>query len=403
MAGVTERVAVVLLNLGGPDSQAAVKPFLYNFFTDANIIGLPFPLRHLLARLISIRRSKKEAGSAYSLLGWRSPLLENTRAQAAALEQALNPIFPPPASLREGRSMGEGPLGNRAEESHPSPSNSPSGEEAGKGEPHYKCFVCMRYWHPMADDIVQEVKAWGADRVILLPLYPQYSTTTSRSSFQSWDEAARRVKFECPVSAVCCYPQEKGYIETSADHIRTALAAAAIEIESRGLKPLRLLFSAHGLPEKIIKSGDPYQWQCEQSAHSIVERLALPDLDWQICYQSRVGPMKWIGPSTIEALEQAARDQVPVLIYPHAFVSEHVETLVEIEIEYRHLAEKLGVPYFGRVGTVSTNTAFIDGLKAIVLAQMQSGIHSVTGQRICPMTCGRCAYVDKVLQAALPS
>ncbi len=345
------KTAVVLFNLGGPDAKESVEPFLYNFFTDPNIIRLPGFLRRFVARRIASKRTRKEAGDSYQLLNWTSPLLKNSEAQGRALEQALS---------------------------------------AG-GEHAFKSFICMRYWHPMAGDVAKAVKAWGAERVVLLPLYPQYSTTTTRSSFQSWKKACAAVGLSVPASAICCYPFQDGFIGMSAQRI----APVYEDIRKRSGKAPRLLFSAHGLPENIVRAGDPYQWQCEESAKRIAQALNIPDLDWQICYQSRVGRLKWIGPSTTEALEKAAADQVPVVIYPHAFVSEHVETLVEIEIEYRHLAKELGVPDFARVETAGIGDAFIQGLKTMVLSHLDSGrVLPDGGARLCPASMRQCCLQD---------
>lgn len=347
---MSEKVAVVLFNLGGPDSREAIKPFLYNFFTDPNIIRVPNPLRNIIARLIAAKRSKKEAGTAYDRLGGRSPLLPNTQAQSDALESTLNAV----------------------------------------GDADYRCFVCMRYWHPMADQVAQAVKLFNPDRVVLLPLYPQYSTTTTRSSYQSWMKACAKIGFEKPTRLVCCYPSEGGFVGASAALIKEAYD----RVPNLFGRP-RVLFSAHGVPESVINSGDPYQWQCEQSAQIIADALGIPDLDWEICYQSRVGPMQWIGPSTEEALKKAAKDKVAVLVYPHAFVSEHVETLVEIEEEYRHLAEELGVPYFARVPTVSVQQLFIDGLANTVRAYgVRPGVAAAGDVKLCPLKFGECCMVQ---------
>lgn len=327
-----KKTAVVLFNLGGPDSKQAIRPFLLNFFTDPNIIRLPYPFRWLLANLIASRRSKKEAGNSYAELGDKSPLLEHSTQQAEALETLLN----------KG------------------------------GEQEYKVFVCMRYWHPMADEVVQQVKSWNADQIILLPLYPQYSTTTTRSSFQTWLKACDEHGLKKPFKLVCCYPSENGFIEASAQRVRDVYEKAALET---GESP-RILFSAHGLPESIVKSGDPYQHQCEMSAKEIVEAAGLSSADWQICYQSRVGAQKWLGPSTEEALETAAADQVPVVIYPHAFTQEHVETLVEIDIEYREVAEHLGISGFYKVETVGTHPDFIQGLADMVQGSSRNPVVS---------------------------
>ena len=342
------KIAVVLFNLGGPDSRESIKPFLFNFFMDKNIIRLPLPLRWMIAKLISIRRSKKEAGESYGELGGKSPLLQNSQEQVQSLELLLN---------AEKTDM-------------------------------FKCFVCMRYWHPMSDEIASNVAAWNPDRIVLLPLYPQYSTTTTRSSWQSWQKSAKKAGLAAPEKLVCCYPSENGFITASAAHLREAFDKAEVET---GIRP-RVLFSAHGLPESVIAAGDPYQWQCERSAEDIARAAGIEKEDWRICYQSRVGPKKWIGPSTEEELHAAAKDGVPVVILPQAFTQEHVETLVEIEIEYRALAERMGVPGFYRVQTVGAHPDFIRGLADTVhTASASPAIASYVGAPYCTQDFKQCA------------
>lgn len=354
------KIAVILLNLGGPDKKSSIKPFLFNFFMDKNIIGAPLPIRFLLANYIAWKRSGKEAGESYDLLGGKSPLLKNTKDQANALQKMLDKKNP--------LSM------------------------------DFKVFVSMRYWHPMSDEVVQKVKKWKADEIILLPLYPQFSTTTTGSSFQDWDRAMKKHGLDTPTHKICCYPLHDSFIRASAMRI----AQEFLKVPVQEQKNTRLLFSAHGLPEKIIAGGDPYQWQCEESAKAIAGLLetdyGLKGLDWQICYQSRVGPLKWIGPSTEQALEKAAQDKKNVLIYPHAFVSEHVETLVEIEIEYREFAQHLGVKGFDRVETVGTHETFIKGLCDAVMAKVKTSNKDMapacSGQK-CPDEWTRCPCRDK--------
>lgn len=336
-----KKVAVVLFNLGGPDKKESIKPFLYNFFMDKNIIRAPIFVRFFLAKLIAYRRTKREAGESYGELGDKSPLLENSQVQSDALEKLLN--------LKE---CGD-----------------------------FKTFICMRYWHPMSDEVVQSVKNYDPDEIILLPLYPQFSTTTTRSSIQQWDIFTKKHALNKSTTTICCYPWDEGFIEASAENIKKVYKKAQAETDK---KP-RLLLSAHGLPEKIVKDGDPYQWQCEQSAEKIAQATGIENLDWQICYQSRVGPMKWIGPSTEEALEQAAKDGMPVVILPHAFTQEHVETLVEIEIEYREVAEEMGLKDFYRVDTVGDSAAFIEGLADLVLQNLgKNKTVSNLGDSLCP-------------------
>jgi ferrochelatase len=337
-------VAVILFNLGGPDGPDAVEPFLFNLFSDKAIIGLPGLLRRPLARLISRRRAPV-AREIYAKMGGGSPILANTEAQAQALEARL-----------------------RA-----------AGLDA-------KVFIAMRYWRPFADETARAVAAAKPTKIVLLPLYPQYSTTTTASSLKNWHAAARAAGLDCETRAVCCYPAEWGFVEALAGAIRENLAAWSG-------KPPRILFSAHGLPKKVIRRGDPYQWQVERTAAAVAGALGQAAADCVVCYQSRVGPLEWIGPSTEEEVRRAGRDAVPVMVVPIAFVSEHSETLVELDIEYRHLAEKVGVPAYVRVPTVSAREAFIAGLADLVQGALQrpGAIAPDGGQRICPAEFGRCA------------
>jgi protoporphyrin/coproporphyrin ferrochelatase len=337
------RRAVVLFNLGGPDSLDSVRPFLFNLFNDKAIFHLPQPFRSWLAAFVAKRRTPI-AIEIYRHLGGGSPLLPNTEDQARALHAALG------------------------------------------GGSNLRIFIAMRYWHPFTVQTASEVQAWAPDEIILLPLYPQYSTTTTASSLAAWHEAARFLRLKVPTRAVCCYPTEPGFISAAAALIAPALADAIVHG-----KP-RLLLSAHGLPESVVKAGDPYRFQVGQTAAAIVEKLGLPDLDWTVCYQSRVGPMKWIGPSTDESIRKAAADKVPVVVAPIAFVSEHSETLVEIEIEYRKLASDVGVPYFVRVPTVAAAPSFIAGLAGLLekTGLAKSACLPGDGHRICPPSCTGC-------------
>ncbi|MCX7354024.1 MAG: ferrochelatase [Alphaproteobacteria bacterium] len=329
------RTAVVLLNLGAPDKPSAVRPFLKNMFSDPAILSVPGPMRWFLARLISGLRARK-AIPIYEQLGGGSPLLPNTEAQAASLERVLG-------------------MDSRV-------------------------FVSMRYWHPMSAACVAAVKRYAPDRIVLLPLYPQFSGTTTGSSFADWRRAAARAGLSAPIHAICCYPRQDGWIGAVADLIRAALA----QVGPAG-KP-RILFSAHGLPKKVIAGGDPYQWQVERTVDAVVAALG-DGLDWSICYQSRVGPLEWIGPSTEDEIDRAGRDGVPILVVPIAFVSEHSETLVELDIEYRHRAERAGVPGYIRVPAVATHARFIAGLADLVGAAVTANLPLISAEnaRICPV------------------
>lgn len=309
------KTAVILFNLGGPDSPKAIKPFLFNLFSDPVILGLPQPFRWMLAKYISGKRAPV-AQEIYAHLGGRSPILPETEAQGRALESVLGPDF--------------------------------------------KTFIAMRYWHPFTLEAAQAARDWGAERVILLPLYPQYSVATTGSSLKEWKRTSTAMGWSVPTDIINQYPIQNGLIQAIADLIRTGYTQA----EKVG-KP-RILFSAHGLPKKLIDQGDPYQIQVEQTTAAIVSALAIPQLDSVICYQSRVGRMEWIGPATDEELKRAGTDKVPVVVVPVAFVSEHSETLVELDIEYRHLAHSFGIPLYVRIPAVGCHSTFIQGLADLI-------------------------------------
>ena len=331
------RLAVVLFNLGGPDSLDAVEPFLHNLFRDPAIIRAPAPLRRLIARLIARRRGP-EARDIYRTIGGRSPLLAETEAQATALARAL--------------------------EDH--------GEAA--------VTVAMRYWHPMSEAAAGKVAAFRPDRVVLLPLYPQFSTTTTASSLAAWGKAAEGAGIAAPTQAVCCYPRADGLIQAHA-----ALIEPLLDEASEAGAP-RLLFSAHGLPRKVVARGDPYQWQVEETARQVVARLDRDGLDWRVCYQSKVGPMAWLEPSIADEIERAGRDRVPVVVVPIAFVSEHSETLVELDVTYRDHARAAGVPAYHRVPALGTHPSFIAALAELVRGALErdGGLASGEGGRLCP-------------------
>jgi len=349
------RSAVVIFNLGGPDSPDAIEPFLFNLFNDPAIIGLPGFLRKPLAKLISRRRAPV-ARKIYGHLGGQSPLLEETETQADALAREI-------------------------------------AQELGP-EDESRVFIAMRYWHPFIETTVARVQAFDPDIIALLPLYPQYSTTTTASSLKEWHRAAAEIDLETPTRAVCCYPVEEGYITGLVGMIAPAIEEARRQAGTR-MEP-RVLFSAHGLPKKIINTGDPYQWQIEQTAAATARVLALSGPDWTVCYQSRVGPLEWIGPSLDDELTRAAGDGVPVVVVPVAFVSEHSETLVELDIEYREMAENLGIPAYVRVPTIGVDKSFISALARIVLQALKGGeeTRSATGGRQCPAATGKCPLTN---------
>ena len=340
------KIAVVLFNLGGPDRMESVKPFLLNLFKDPAILRVPFFVRPLLARLIATLRVKA-ASENYAILGGKSPLLELTEEQGQALEARV---------------------------------------------PGIKTFVAMRYWHPFSLEAARAVKAYDPDEIVLLPLYPHYSTTTTGSSLTEWREMAAQVGLAKPTTTLCCYHSDSGFLAATTAIVRRSYEKARAELSAE--IPLRVLFSAHGLPEIIIKKGDPYQFQMERTVAGVVRLLAMDGLDSKLCYQSRATPQKWIGPSAEEEIERAVHDGVAVLIVPIAFVSEHSETLVELDVEYRELAEKEGIKGYFRAPTQNSDPAFIDALAELTEAALGRGpgLCSFVGGRTCPKQFGDCPH-----------
>tara|TARA_B110000259_G_C13994459_1_gene393853 strand:+ start:79 stop:1122 length:1044 start_codon:yes stop_codon:yes gene_type:complete len=332
--------AIILFNLGGPDSLDAVEPFLFNLFNDPAIISLPTFLRYPLAKFISKRRAPV-AKAIYAEMGGKSPILEETQAQAEAIEKSLK---------------------NEKDE--------------------YKCFIVMRCWNPRATETIKNVKEFNPNQIILLPLYPQYSDATSGSSIKEWLDVCKKEKLIKETKVVCCYPTEKDFILSYAELIKE-------KIDLDKITEITLIFSAHGLPENKIKKGDPYQWQVEQSVKQLVDKLSIKNLNFILSYQSRVGPLKWIGPSTENIIRNEAKKQKIIVVVPVAFVSEHSETLVELDIEYKKLAEENGSKEYIRVPTVAINQDFINSLKSSILqagngARFTSSIKCPTEFKKCP-------------------
>lgn len=308
--------AVVLFNLGGPDQLTSVKPFLFNLFYDPAIISLPNPLRFLIAKLISSRR-EKEALEIYKELGGGSPLLPNTTAQAKAL--------------------------------------------AAKLGAQDRVFIAMRYWAPRACETVRSVKDFDPDEVVLLPLYPQFSGTTTGSSYHEWIKEADKINFKKPTRFICCYPTHEGVTRGYATLLQPY-------IDRRKGRPFRVLFSAHGLPESKVKAGDPYPEEVYETTKGVLSHLDT-SVDSILCYQSRVGPVKWIGPETEGEIARAAREGVGVILVPIAFVSEHSETLVELDVEYKTLGESLSIPFYDRVPALGIQESFVQGLADLVTCE----------------------------------
>jgi ferrochelatase len=208
---------------------------------------------------------------------------------------------------------------------------------------------------------VRDVAEWAPDEIVCLPLYPQFSTTTTASSFADWRAAIGRHGLDRMMRFICCYPCDVDFIEAL-----SGLISQALDEVTASAKPPRLLLTAHGLPKRIVEAGDPYADQVEATAAAVIALLNRPELDWRVCYQSRVGPLEWIGPATDDEIRRAGNDGVPLVVAPISFVSEHSETLVELDIDYREVAEACGVPVYHRVPTVGVAPAFIRGLARLV-------------------------------------
>tara|TARA_B100001123_G_scaffold20551_1_gene22768 strand:+ start:9638 stop:10654 length:1017 start_codon:yes stop_codon:yes gene_type:complete len=335
--------AVILFNLGGPDKLESVEPFLFNLFNDPAIISIPSIIRYPLAKFISKRRAPI-AKNIYKEIGNKSPILQLTQDQAKSLENNLSE----------------------------------------KGD--YKCFVVMRCWHPRASEIIKKVKQYDPEEVILLPLYPQYSASTSGSSIKEWNDLCKKENYNVKTKTICCYPTENNFIISHANLIKKT-------IKNLKDKNFKILFSAHGLPENKIKKGDPYQWQVEQTVEAIMSNLVDENLDFIISYQSRVGPLKWIGPSTDEIIIKYSKEKKGIVIVPVAFVSEHSETLVELDIEYKKLAEKNGCSFYKRVPALGVEESFIEGLADLVLKKETR--NNFVSSVMCPNKYVKCPCLPK--------
>lgn len=317
-------VAVILLNMGGPDSLESVPRFMRNLFSDRDIFKFPFgPLMQpVFARMITAMRTKK-VRAQYAAIGGKSPILDLTQAQAVALEAAL---------LQRGLR----PV----------------------------VAVAMRYWKPLSEEALRTVLLEAPHAaVIALPLYPHYSNATTGSSLAELKRVAQRIRFSSTIRSVQAYYDRPKYIEALSQRVEEALKGMDESTE--------IFFSAHGLPESFVRRGDPYVGQIERTFELVKARF--PDRRSHLAYQSRVGPVKWIGPSVEEKLEELSRAGVSsLLVVPVSFVSDHIETLYEIDVTYRKIATNLGISNFQRIESLNCQPAFIDLLADLVVETLQS-------------------------------
>ncbi len=338
------RKAVILFNLGGPDSLSSVEPFLFNLFNDPAIISLPTILRYPLAKLISKRRAPT-AKAIYSEMGGSSPILKQTKMQALAIEESLK-------------------------------------DESDD----YKCFIVMRCWKPRASFVIKEIINYKPEQIILLPLYPQYSDSTSGSSIREWLGECKKNNITTETKIICCYPTEDNFILSHVNLIKEKVSLTELDNTI-------IIFSAHGLPENKIKKGDPYQWQVEKTVEKLVNKLNLKKTNYILSYQSRVGPLKWIGPATDEVIIEQSKKKKTIVLIPIAFVSEHSETLVELDIEYKKLAINNKCEKYVRIPAVTCHKDFINSLKTSILKasngeKFSSSINCLEKFKKCPRTSG---------------
>ena len=328
MTRTARRVGIVLFQLGGPDTLEAIEPFLYNLFCDPDIIDFPFARigRKPLAKLISTTRARK-VQHHYSTIGGGSPIRRHTERQARALETELR---------------------NQGIDAH--------------------CFVAMRYWHPFTSEAIAQLGAADCDEVVLLPLYPQYSSTTTGSSRNEWN---RLFQQDIPVHCVETFYQDTTYLDAVIEKINEARARFPVPERPE------IVFSAHSVPLAVIEKGDPYQRQIEETVRLLMQRGGWLN-PHRLCYQSKVGASKWLQPSLHHTLKQLSAKQVrEVCVVPVAFVSDHVETLAEIDREARHEAQQLGFTQFEMSAGLNDSPKFIQALGQIVQRALQDEVGSV--------------------------
>ncbi|CAN5279578.1 ferrochelatase [soil metagenome] len=323
-----EKIGVVLLNLGGPDSLEAVEPFLYNLFSDPDIINFPgsFLFREWLAKLISSKRHPK-IQEQYKQIGGKSPLKDFTLGQAKLLEEKLNKKFPA------------------------------------------KVYAAMRYWHPFTEEVLDEIEKENIAKIILLPLYPQYSKATTESSVKEWKkQLEKRGNTDIEWSLIEHYYDFPPYIDAFVERINQGLEKFPAEKLSR----VHILFSAHGTPMKLVREGDPYSAHIKKTVEAVIKQGDFKQ-NSSLCYQSKVGPQKWLTPSTPATIEDLAKKgEKLMLAVPIAFASDHLETLFEVGIEFKHLATEAGVEQFEVTEGLNYSEKFIDALAQLVFQEAEN-------------------------------
>lgn len=325
---MSDKIGVVMLNLGGPDSSEAVEPFLYNLFSDPDIIDFPFSflIRKRLAKFISSRRAPIII-EQYNKIGGKSPIREHTEMQARLLEEQLRITHGLDASV----------------------------------------YVAMRYWRPFTQDALDAIERDGIKQVILLPLYPQYSMATTLSSMKEWERLLKERKLELSYTLIESYFDFPPYVDALVERVHECLERFPAERRSG----VNILFSAHGTPMKLVRQGDPYSHHILQTVDAIMERGRF-EQPHHLCYQSKVGPLKWLEPSTPVTIAKLAAEGVEdMLLVPVAFVSDHLETLFELGIEYRRVAEHAGVVQYEVTEGLNESSKFVDALAQLVVGAVE--------------------------------
>lgn len=309
---MNRKFAVVLMNLGGPDSLEAVQPFLENLFSDPDIFKIPL-FQRPLAKFIAKKRAPKVI-EEYKLIGGKSPIGYWTEIQRKMLEDYLN-----------------------------------------QNEKNFTVFVAMRYWRPFTSEIVSEIEKENFEKIVLLPLYPQFSLSTTASSLNEWNRHYKSSKDKLVI--INDYYQNEKYIDAINERIDQSLGEF-----NDNAKEVHFLFSAHGVPVSYVKKGDPYQKQIEETVHLVMTKRTFSN-SFSLAYQSKVGPMKWLEPSTeSEIVRLISEGKKNLLVIPIAFVSDHIETLYELDIEYRKIAEENGAQKYVVMKGLNNSEKFIQAL-----------------------------------------
>lgn len=329
---LNSKVAVLIFNLGGPNKLNEVEKYLFNLFYDKRIINLPKIPRYLLAKYISKKR-KHKAKEIYKLIGGKSPINQNTLSQAINLQKKLIENYPV--------------INNKGI--------------------NWRVFFAMRHSEPKLNNVFKEIIEFDPENVILLPLYPQYSTTTTESFFDEWRLMNKNIKNNWNILPIYDYHNNERYISACSNLIKNFIKSNNVDINNT-----KLLFSAHGLPKSIIKKGDPYQKQIEKCVELITKNLLIsfPNLNFKICYQSKVGSSKWLEPSVENEILNCKKDSLNVMIFPISFVSEHSETIVELDIELKEFAKNNNIENYYRIPTLSIEDLYISCLAELCFSKI---------------------------------